>query len=747
MSGGLDYEIYQFISKIEDRHLRENQGNNKKSTPKFTVDSVYDAIRGSNSSLARRKKRQLEDSIERVLRQRKREEEDEEDEDEDGEVSESVSKSPKPKETDSSLMNRRIVKSWNLSSRQRNISQEAMSSTGDGVNGAGTGTSTTPAPKRSDDEPQAKRRRVVQQGYARSPPTNLCFEDLGGMSGAIKLLIKSVAFPIRNPELCKMGVLTPARGILLHGPPGCGKTRLANTIAAELGISYIPISAPTLVAGMSGESEKKIRALYDEARSLAPCLIFIDEIDAIMGKRENAQREMEKRMVSQMLTCMDDMETLIMEGKPVVTIAATNRPDNLDPALRRAGRFDKEICISIPNERARASIFRTLLRKRAISDDIDFKKLAKLTPGFVGADLSDVVVEAGNLLAEELVSRAIDPNVNMKVDDDSDDSDDEACREFRWVTNNPLEVSERGSILITMKHLSEAVKKVQPSAKREGFTTIPDTTWDQVGSLRDAREQLTMSIVDPIDCPEIFEKLGITTPSGVLLWGPPGCGKTLMAMAVANEAKANFISVKGPELLNKYLGESERAVRQVFNRARASIPCIVFFDELDALCPRRDSNGADASKRVVNQLLTELDGIGSRQGIYIIGATNRPDMIDPAMLRPGRLGTHIFIDVPDADGRVDILKTRIRFQLPNYPYVDSLDVVGRDPRCEGFSGADLENLHRAAGEAALKRFRAEGSESEQMLILRDWETALSKVKPSITTGDLEQFRALRELGW
>ncbi|KAI0809362.1 putative AAA family ATPase/60S ribosome export protein Rix7 [Xylaria sp. FL0064] len=722
---GLDRDVYQIIRKIEDQHVDD------KTPPKPTISGVYNAIKQSNSSLARQKKRPLEDSIERVLRLR-RQEKQEDDEEADIEEAAATS-SPKPKERDYYLLNKQIAKSWNIPKAQ---SSEMA----------------TPEPQASleakrlpNGESQKKKRRTdVKERPSRTPPTDASLRDLGGMDDAIKVLVKSITWPMHAPAACEKGLVKPTRGVLIHGPPGCGKTMLAKAYAASLGVAFIPVSAPSLVAGMSGESEKKIRELYDEAKTLAPCLIFIDEIDAIMGKRENAQREMEKRIVAQMLTCMDDCDPQKMGGKLVVTLAATNRPDSIDPALRRAGRFNHEISLGIPNEIAREAILRKMLSKIPLADDVDCKVLAKRTPGFVGADLEDIISVAQNDLATELMTRIAEESA-IEVDTETQDSS--AIKLHYGILAAPLNAIPEEQYILTMRHFLEAVTQVQPSSKREGFSTIPDTTWAHIGALHDVREELMLSIVEPIHHPEKFKALGIDGPSGVLLWGPPGCGKTLLAKAVANESKANFISVKGPELLNKYVGESERSVRQVFSRARASAPCVVFFDELDALVPRRDSSGTDSSARVVNQLLTELDGMNNRTGVYVIGATNRPDMIDPAILRPGRLGTNIFIDLPSADGRVEILKTRIRRLLPSYTDFDVLETVARDKRCEGFSGADIENLHSAAAKSAMRRMISQGGEVQSSLLPEDWQKALNETKPSVSDGHSEKFRQLKELGW
>jgi ribosome biogenesis ATPase len=601
--------------------------------------------------------------------------------------------------------------------------------------------------RQANGEPKLKRRkgeRESKKEVDRSPPTDISLANLGGVDAVIEELNELVAMPMLYPETYIKTGIQPPRGVLLHGPPGCGKTMIANAFAAEIGVSFIPLSAPSLVAGMSGESEKKIRDIFEEAKRMAPCLVFIDEIDVIMGKRESAQREMEKRIVAQMLTCMDDMALEKTGGKPVIIIAATNRPDSIDPALRRAGRFNKEINLGVPNEQAREKILRALTQKLSLPDGFDFKSLAKLTPGFVGADLNDVVSVAGTEAMKRMMTVLKQRSESAMDIDDSSEPLSAALKILRSLVAHAgsIESEPEGDFAITYDDFLAAVPKVQPSAKREGFATIPDTTWAHIGALHDVRDQLEMAIVEPIRRPGRFAQVGITAPTGVLLWGPPGCGKTLLAKAVANESKANFISIKGPELLNKYVGESERAVRQVFERARSSVPCILFFDELDALVPKREDSLSEASSKVVNTLLTELDGLSNRAGIYVIAATNRPDMIDPAMLRPGRLGTSVFIDLPNADERVEILKALYRKALPDRP-LDHLEAVARDPRCDGYSGADLGNLHQAAAVAALKRDK--GVEAEDLRIEEgDWEVALGKVRASVK--DAGKYRRLKERG-
>jgi ribosome biogenesis ATPase len=604
--------------------------------------------------------------------------------------------------------------------------------------------------RQANGEPKLKRRKAdSRKEVDRTPPTDISLENLGGVDNVIEELNELVAMPMLYPDTYIRTGIQPPRGVLLHGPPGCGKTMIANAFAAEIGVSFIPLSAPSLVAGMSGESEKKIRDIFEEAKRMAPCLVFIDEIDVIMGKRESAQREMEKRIVAQMLTCMDEMALEKTGGKPVIIIAATNRPDSLDPALRRAGRFNKEINLGVPNELAREKILRALTQKLTLPGDFAFRSLAKLTPGFVGADLNDVVSVAGTEAMKRMMA-VLKQRTATAMDLDTLSSDatlPPSLLILRSLVSHAGEFSPDGDFSITYQDFLTAIPKVQPSAKREGFATIPDTTWSHIGALHEVREQLEMAIVEPIKRPESFARVGITAPTGVLLWGPPGCGKTLLAKAVANESKANFISIKGPELLNKYVGESERAVRQVFERARSSVPCILFFDELDALVPKREDSLSEASSKVVNTLLTELDGLSNRAGIYVIAATNRPDMIDPAMLRPGRLGTSVLVDLPTPDERVEILKALYKKALPAAAQseVDGLESVARDVRCTGYSGADLGNLHQAAAVAALKREMANGPGIEELRIQRaDWEVALGKVRASVK--DAGKYRRLKERG-
>ncbi|CED82363.1 Nuclear AAA ATPase (VCP subfamily) [Phaffia rhodozyma] len=618
----------------------------------------------------------------------------------------------------------------------------------------------------------------------REPPTAR-LAAIGGLTGTIEKLLELVALPLLHPELYQATGVQPPRGVLLYGPPGCGKTMIANAIAGELGMPFISISAPSVVSGMSGESEKTLRETFEEAQKIAPCLLFIDEIDAITPKRETAQREMERRIVAQLLTCMDDLAWhKDPEKKPVIVIGATNRPDSLDPALRRAGRFDCEIGMGVPDEAGREEILRTLLAPLSIPTDFDIRALAKATPGYVGADLASLTSAAGvgavkrmfrelgtaDLTAhnspraalEELLpsvgedgpaGTALEGSIEEDATMENGDAPDESgivppvalsslltsstpnsppstqlvlptsslsssstelfqnlsssllsapITQFLKHHTSALPPSLLSTLRILPSDFKSALQTTQPSSQREGFATIPNVTWADIGALHSTRDELHMAIVQPIRRPELFKRVGIEAPGGVLMWGPPGCGKTLLAKAVASESRANFLSVKGPEVLNKYVGESERAVRQIFARARASAPCIIFFDELDALVPRRDDSMSESSARVVNTLLTELDGLDSRKGIYVIGATNRPDMIDPAMVRPGRLDKLLYIDLPTPTERAEILRTMTK-KTPLSPAAEAaLEPLATSSACDGFSGADLAALVREAATLALR---------------------------------------------
>ncbi|XP_077879029.1 nuclear valosin-containing protein-like isoform X4 [Ictidomys tridecemlineatus] len=464
------------------------------------------------------------------------------------------------------------------------------------------------------------------------------FEDVGGNDTTLKEVCKMLIH-MRHPEVYQHLGVVPPRGVLLHGPPGCGKTLLAHAIAGELDLPILKVAAPEIVSGVSGESEQKLRDLFEQAVSNAPCIVFIDEIDAITPKREVASKDMERRIVAQLLTCMDDLNNVAATAQ-VLVIGATNRPDSLDPALRRAGRFDREICLGIPDEASRERILQTLCRKLRLPETFNFCHLAHLTPGFVGADLMALCREAAMCAVNRVLMKL---HEQQKKDTEIECLSSEGGQEERLGTEptsetqdelqrllgllrdqDPLSKEQMQGLCIELNDFIVALASVQPSAKREGFVTVPNVTWADIGALEDIREELTMAILAPVRNPDQFKALGLVTPAGVLLAGPPGCGKTLLAKAVANESGLNFISVKGPELLNMYVGESERAVRQVFQRAKNSAPCVIFFDEVDALCPRRSDQETGASVRVVNQLLTEMDGLEARQQVFIMAATNRP---------------------------------------------------------------------------------------------------------------------------
>ncbi|NXI66839.1 NVL protein, partial [Anseranas semipalmata] len=583
------------------------------------------------------------------------------------------------------------------------------------------------------------------------------FEDVGGNDETLKEICKMLIH-VRHPEVYNHLGVVPPRGFLLHGPPGCGKTLLAQAIAGELELPMLKMAATEIVSGVSGESEQKLRELFEQAVSSAPCVLFIDEIDAITPKREVASKDMERRIVAQLLTCMDDLNNVATTAQ-VLVIGATNRPDSLDPALRRAGRFDREICLGIPDEAAREKILQTLCRKLKLPESFEFLHLARLTPGYVGADLMALCREAAMctvnrvlIKSEKQQRKYIQAGGNTAEESLGIETEilDELQRLLDLLKKqDPLPKEQLQKLCIEMNDFIVALSSVQPSAKREGFVTIPDVTWADIGALEDVREELTMAILAPVRNPEQFKALGLTTPAGVLLAGPPGCGKTLLAKAVANESGLNFISVKGPELLNMYVGESERAVRQVFQRARNSAPCVIFFDEVDALCPRRSDRESGASVRVVNQLLTEMDGLENRQQVFIMAATNRPDIIDPAILRPGRLDKTLYVGLPPPEDRLAILKTITKDGTrPPLDTDVSLEEIAYSQHCDCYTGADLSALVREASICALRQEMAlQNSKSKKgdiRISHKHFEEAFRKVKSSVSKKDQIMYEELHQ---
>ncbi|CAN3372170.1 hypothetical protein DIURU_001871 [Diutina rugosa] len=742
LTGSLDEKVYELIHRL----LNElSSPEAPASAFTISVAQVIEYCQGRDFKLKRMKVKQLEKSVDPVLRVIRQEEREEAGSDGADGADESGDASANGADDDTSNLVE-DVDTHNFANK-------------DIIEQMKKHTAPASAPEASDDKPRKRRKKQLE---STPPQTNLA--ALGGMDDVTNQLMETVGLPILHPEIYQRTGVQPPRGVLLYGPPGCGKTSVAHALAGELQVPFFNVSAPSIVSGMSGESEKKLRELFDEAKAVAPALIFMDEIDSITPKRDGgAQREMERRIVAQLLTLMDELTMENLDGKPVVVIGATNRPDSLDSALRRAGRFDREVCLNVPNENQREAILRAMTSSLNIADrdQFNYRHLAKLTPGYVGADLQALVREAGIWAVKRIVETIASSEEEGAMDIDQPQRS--IIQRFLSSHPDPLSDDELSLLDITYADFEKALPHVQPTAKREGFATVPGVTWAQVGALQPVREELHMSIVQPILKPEIYRKVGISAPGGVLMWGPPGCGKTLLAKAVANESRANFISIKGPELLNKYVGESERAVRQVFARARASVPCIIFMDELDALVPRRDSTLSESSARVVNTLLTELDGLNDRGGVYCIGATNRPDMIDPAMLRPGRLDKTLFIDLPNQQERLQIIETIVRAnKTPLAADVRLDDVAAQSDR---FSGADLSALVREAGVSALKsKFFSQGSlrdlessgfvkpEEEDTddieVTAHDFAKALASIKPSVSESDRARYERLsKKLGW
>ena len=528
----------------------------------------------------------------------------------------------------------------------------------------------------------------------------ITYDELGGLKNEVQKIHEMVELPMRHPELFdKIGVEAP-KGVLLYGPPGTGKTLLAKAVAGETNAHFISLSGPEIMGKYYGESEERIREIFTQAEENSPSIIFIDEIDSIAPKRDEVSGEVEKRIVSQLLTLMDGMKS---RGK-VVVIAATNRPDSIDPALRRPGRFDREIEIGIPDDEGRFDILSIHTRGMPINEQVDLKQISKTTHGFVGADLE--------VLSKEAAMRSL-RRILPEIDLDED--------------KISTEVLQR--IEITDEDFKDALKEVRPSALREVQVQIPNVSWNDVGGLEQLKEELREAVEWPIKHKEAFDYVDVETPKGILLYGPPGTGKTLIAKALARMTESNFISIKGPELLSKWVGESEKGVREIFRKARQAAPCIIFLDEVDALVPRRGGGGSEshATENVVSQILTEIDGLEELHNVLVIGATNRLDIIDEALLRPGRFDRIIEVPNPDIQGRQHIFEIHTKRK----PLADDVDIAKLVEMTNGFSGAEIAAVTNRAAITALKRHVIAKSKNVQDIKItqQDLIDSLEKIKP------------------
>ncbi len=609
------------------------------------------------------------------------------------------------------------------------------------------------------------------------------YEDIGGLKDVIQKVREMIELPLKHPEIFEKLGIEPPKGVLLYGPPGTGKTLLAKAVANEANAHFIAINGPEIMSKFYGESEERLREIFKEAEENAPAIIFIDEIDAIAPKREETHGEVEKRVVSQLLTLMDGLKS---RGK-VIVIGATNRPDAIDPALRRPGRFDRELEVGVPDKQGRKEILqihtrgmpiepefrrdkvieileelegnetyrdaaeRVIIKVKKAESEVDIKKalreederlydevkarlidgllgeLAEVTHGFVGADLAALAREAAMAALRRLIK-------DGKIDFEAE--------------HIPKEVLEE--LKVTRRDFYEALKMIEPSALREVLLEVPNVHWDDVGGLEDVKEELREAVEWPLKYPEAFTGLGINPPKGILLYGPPGTGKTLLAKAVANESEANFIAIKGPEVLSKWVGESEKNIREIFRKARQAAPTVVFIDEIDAIAPRRGTDVNRVTDRLINQLLTEMDGIQENSGVVIIGATNRPDIIDPALLRPGRFDRLILVPAPDEKARLEIFRVHTR----KVPLAEDVNLEELAKRTEGYTGADIEAAVREAAMLAMRRALQEGIIRPGMkadevrrkvkVTMKDFEKALKKIGPSMGGETMEYYRKIQE---
>ncbi len=540
--------------------------------------------------------------------------------------------------------------------------------------------------------------------------SDITYEDIGGLKEEVKKVREMVELPLKRPEIFARLGIEPPKGVLLYGPPGTGKTLLARAVANETEANFIVINGPEIMSKFYGESEKKIREIFEDAQKNSPSIIFIDEIDAVAPKREDGNGEVEKRVVSQLLTMMDGLQS---RGK-VIVIGATNRPNAVDPALRRPGRFDREVELSIPDKDGRLQILKIHTRNMPITKSVNLTELANKTHGFVGADLEALTKEAAMSVLRRNIHK-----FNLEEDKEI-----------------PQEILEQ--LRVTKEDFTDALKIVRPSAMREVLVETPDIKWDDIGGIQGVKQDLREAVEWPLKYPSKFTQMGIRPPKGVLLYGPPGTGKTLLAKAVANESESNFIQVKGPSLLSMWVGKSEEGVRKIFEKARQVSPCVVFFDEIDALAGKRGGVGAGSrvTENVLNQMLAEMDGIEDLSNVIVIGATNRPDILDTALLRPGRFDRIVYVTVPDQEGRQQIFEIHTK----NMPIKDKKKVITEfSEKTEGYTGADIESLCREAAMLALR----ENIESVEVLKAH-FEKAMEKVCPSVSKNDQEVYKQIEQ---
>jgi len=593
-------------------------------------------------------------------------------------------------------------------------------------------TSVTPGPAAYvgiDTEVQVREEPVRETELAMPRVT---WEDIGDLEEAKRKIRELIELPLRHPEIFKHLGIEPPKGVLLIGPPGTGKTLLAKAVASEANAYFVSINGPEIMSKYYGESEAKLREIFEEAKKNAPAIIFIDEIDAIAPKREEVTGEVEKRIVAQLLTLMDGLQ----ERGQVIIIGATNRPEAVDPALRRPGRFDREIYIGMPDKNARKEILQVHTRSVPLCTEEDVKEricdpndivniddIAEMTHGYTGADIAALVKEAAMIRLREAIE------VKKEIDLDQPQ----------------IPPEQLAKIKIRMRNFLEAMKYIQPTVLREVIVEVPEVHWDDIGGYDNVKQELKEMVEWPLKYPRYFEELGVEPPKGILLFGPPGTGKTLLAKAVATESNANFIAVRGPEILSKWFGESERAIREIFKKARMAAPCVIFFDEIDAIAPARGLRvDSGATDRIVNQLLAEMDGIAPLKNVVVIAATNRPDIMDPALLRPGRFDRIVYVPPPDEDARFEILKVHIRglrlsddVKNGDYKYLRDLA-----RRTEGYTGADLAALVREAAMLALRETIRSNSNQVKPVDIEHFEEALKAVPPSLSKQDIARFEEM-----